>query len=110
MASELYKWIPMKRGDTLPDNAVYSGQTSTDSKVYIAKIDNSPGKVNLQNGKIYNFWTQNYNSRTEGEVLVSYGVNSWKELNYGETIPKYPNDSDENKSLNRRIEAKIIGQ
>jgi len=87
MASQLYKWIPMKRGDTLPDNAVYSGQTSSDSKVYIAKIDNSPGKVNLDNGKIYNFWTQNYNSRTEGEVLVSYGVNSWKELNYGEPIP-----------------------
>ena len=31
-------------------------------------------------------------------------------IGYGETIPKYPNDSDENKSLNRRIEAKIIGQ
>jgi hypothetical protein len=87
MTSELYKWIPMKRGDTLPDNAVYSGQTSTDAKVYIAKIDNSPGKVNLDNGKIYNFWSQKYNSRTEGEVLVSYGVNSWKELKYGETIP-----------------------
>ena len=87
MATELYKWIPMKRGDTLPVNAVYSGQTSSDSKVYIAKIDNSPGKVNLDNGKIYNFWTQKYNSRTEGEVLVSYGVNSWKELNYGQPIP-----------------------
>jgi flagellar motor protein MotB len=30
-------------------------------------------------------------------------------VGYGETIPKYPNDSPENKALNRRIEAKIIG-
>ena len=87
MNSELYKWIPMKRGDTVPDNAVYCGQPSKDGKVYVAKIDNSPGKVNLDNGKIYNFWSQKYNSRTEGEVLVSYGVNSWKELKYGNTIP-----------------------
>ena len=74
MNSELYKWVPMRRGDTIPDNAVYSGQTSSDGEVYIAKIDNSPGKVNLENGKIYNFWTQKYNSRTEGEVLVSYST------------------------------------
>jgi hypothetical protein len=87
MESELYKWIPMKRGDKLPDNAVYSGQTGTDGTVYVAKIDNSPGKVNLQNDKIYNFWSQNYNSRSKGEVLVSYGINYWKELKYGNRIP-----------------------
>ena len=87
MDCKLYEWIPMKRYDTIPDNAVYSGQTDEDGKVYIAKIDNSPGKVNLENGKIYNFWSQNYNSRQQGEVLVSYGINSWKELKYGQTIP-----------------------
>jgi OOP family OmpA-OmpF porin len=30
-------------------------------------------------------------------------------IGYGETVPKYPNDSPENKALNRRIEAKIVG-
>ena len=78
----------MRKGDTIPDNAVYSGQTSTDGKVYVAKIDNSPGKVNLENGKINNFWSQKYNSRTEGEVLISHGINNWKELSYGEPIPQ----------------------
>lgn len=31
-------------------------------------------------------------------------------VGYGESIPKYPNDSPENKAMNRRIEAKIIGK
>lgn len=87
MASDLHEWIPLKRGDSIPENAVYSGQTGADGKVYIAKIDNSPGKVNLENGKIHNFWSQKYSSRTQGEVLISYGINSWKELKYGNTIP-----------------------
>ena len=88
MNNELYEWISMRKGDTIPDNAVYSGQTSTDGKVYVAKIDNSPGKVNLENGKINNFWSQKYNSRTEGEVLISHGINNWKELSYGQPIPQ----------------------
>ena len=29
-------------------------------------------------------------------------------IGYGETLPKYENDSEENRALNRRIEAKII--
>jgi hypothetical protein len=87
MASDLHEWIPMKRGDSIPENAVYSGQTGGDGKVYIAKMDNSAGKVNLENGKIHNFWSQKYSPRTQGEVLISHGINSWKTLNYGETIP-----------------------
>ena len=30
-------------------------------------------------------------------------------VGYGETTPKYPNDTPENKQMNRRIEAKIVG-
>ena len=46
------------------------------------------------------------------KFMVSKGVNSNRisTVGYGETIPKYPNDSFENKALNRRIEAKIIGK
>jgi len=44
--------------------------------------------------------------------LVKKGISTDRisTIGYGETTPKYSNDSDENKSLNRRIEAKIIGQ
>jgi flagellar motor protein MotB len=45
------------------------------------------------------------------KFLVSKGIdpNRITTVGQGETSPKYQNDSDENKSLNRRIEAKIIG-
>ena len=45
------------------------------------------------------------------KYLVSKGIDASRitTVGQGETSPKYPNDSDENKSLNRRIEAKIIG-
>ena len=84
----LYEWIRMKRGDQIPKNAVYAGQTDADSIVYIGKMDNSPGKVNLKNGTIYNFWSQNYNSREEGELLINHGISKWVELKYGEDIPE----------------------
>ena len=50
MDNKLYVWIPLKRGDSIPENAVYAGITGADGKVYVAKMDNSPGKVNLKDG------------------------------------------------------------
>ena len=42
-----FQWIVLKRGDSLPKNAVYTGVTAVDGKMYVAKMDNSPGKVNF---------------------------------------------------------------
>ena len=84
----LYEWKVMKRGDILPKNAVYAGITRADGKVYVAKMDNSPGKVNLKDGKIWNFWSEKYDSRQESEVLISYGKCIWQEINYGDLIPE----------------------
>ena len=46
------------------------------------------------------------------KFMISKGVDGKRisTVGYGETVPKYPNDSPENKALNRRIEAKILGQ
>jgi len=89
MSSKLYEWIPIKKGEDLPDNAVYTGQTESDGKVYVAKFDNSPGKVNITNGKINNFWSQAYlKSRQEGEILISNGINNWVELKKEEKFPQ----------------------
>ena len=43
--------------------------------------------------------------------MISKGIEPKRisTIGYGETVPKYPNDSPENKALNRRIEAKIVG-
>ncbi len=45
------------------------------------------------------------------KYMTSKGIDAKRisTVGYGESVPKYPNDSPENKALNRRIEAKIIG-
>jgi hypothetical protein len=45
------------------------------------------------------------------KYLVSKGIDEKRisTVGLGESSPKYSNDSDENKSLNRRIEVKILG-
>ena len=44
--------------------------------------------------------------------MVSKGIDGKRitTVGYGKSMPKYPNDSPENKTINRRIEAKIIGK
>ena len=44
------------------------------------------------------------------DILVNYGVNSagLQVRGYGSTQPRFPNDTDQNKFLNRRIEYKIV--
>ena len=83
-----YEWKVMKRGDILPENAVYAGTTYDDGKVYISKMDNSPGKVNLKDGNIWNFWSQAYSSRQESEVLITDDKCIWKEIKQGDLIPE----------------------
>ena len=83
-----HEWEVMKRGDVLHERAVYAGITGSDGKVYVSKIDNSPGKVNLKDGKIWNFWSQAYSSRKESEVLITENKYKWIEIKQGDLIPE----------------------
>ena len=82
------KWVPKSRNDSMPTDAVYGGNTATDGHVYIGRFDNTPGKVNIQNDKIWNFWVEAKGSRTCGEVLTTNGTCDWVEIKRGEEIPK----------------------
>ena len=84
------KWVPCSRNDEIPHNAVYAGTTSTDGKVYVARINNTPGKVNLRDGtnKIWNFWVHGlWQSSLSGEILTTNGTCSWIDIKHGELIP-----------------------
>ena len=86
--TELYKWIQQSRGDTLPLNSIYAGTTPNDGHVYVGRINNVPGKVNLHNKLIYNFWSQDFSSSYQsGEVLTTTHTYKWKRISRGELIP-----------------------
>lgn len=83
-----FKWVPIKRGDKLPKNSIYSCTTSTDGPVYIGGFDNIPGKVNLKNNRIWNIWVRDLGNRQSGEILVMNTTYTWLEISRGELIPK----------------------
>ena len=68
--------MPCSRDDEIPHNAVYAGTTSDDGKMYVARVNNTPGKVNLSDGtnKIWNFWVQGLGRSSSGEILTTNGT------------------------------------
>ena len=83
-----YEWVSKNRYDSLPDNVIYAGHTSTDNNVYVGRVKNTPGKVNLENGTIYNFWVHGLGSYQSGEVLVSDNNYKWIDIKRDDMIPK----------------------
>jgi len=86
--SELHEWVLKNRGDQLPQNAVYAGTTSADGRVYVGRFRNTPGKVNLENGEIYNFWVEKHGSRPDGEILITDHICKWVNICRGDKIPE----------------------
>ena len=84
---KIYEWVPKSRDDDLPSNAIYSGSTNTDGHVYVGRFSNIPGKVNLTNKKINNFWVQAMGSQTCGEVLTTNNIYKWITIVRGDKIP-----------------------
>ena len=87
--NEDYKWVTRQRGEQLPKKHVYAGRTKIDGKVYIGKINNTPGKVNIDNNKIWNFWVRDYDHTSHqcGEVLIINCGYTWEMINRYNRIP-----------------------
>ena len=89
LAKEIFvKWKTFNRGDVLPKTAVYAGNTGNDGAVYVGRVDNTPGKVNLDNGKIWNYWVHGYYSRQSGEILLTNGDCKWVRIKRYDAFPK----------------------
>jgi outer membrane protein OmpA-like peptidoglycan-associated protein len=58
----------------------------------------------------YNFKLSDNRARSVMEYILSKGIasNRITSQGYGETRPVVPNDTDENRQLNRRVEFKIL--
>merc|ERR1712008_179999 len=65
-----FKWLPIKRDDLLPPNAVHTGATRRDGELYVAKKGEFCGKMNLAKGRMWNIWTHKSGGSDSGEVLV----------------------------------------
>ena len=70
------------------------------------------GHTDSDGGEKSNMLLSSNRAKSIKSHMIKNGISADRisTVGYGETLPKYSNDSDEHKSLNRRIEAKIIGQ
>merc|ERR1719506_3142887 len=50
------QWVSIKRGDPIPQTAVEAGTTRTDGTVYVGRFGGLAGKINKEDGKMWNFW------------------------------------------------------
>jgi hypothetical protein len=96
-------WVRMKRDDVIPQLAVEAGTTQNDGKVYIGRIDKSPGKINckINKNKIWNFLVQGIGttrSRQTGQAFITNLNYEWIEISKGSEIPinSIFNGKDEN--------------
>ena len=100
---DIIGWVRMKRNDKMPTLAVEAGHTKNDGKVYIGRIDKSPGKINckINTKRIWNFLVQGIGttlSRQTGQVFITNLNYEWIEISNGFEIPDNSiyNGKDEN--------------
>ena len=100
---DILGWVRMKRDDNIPKLAVEAGYTKNDGRVYIGRIDKSPGKINckINTQKIWNFLVQGIGttlSRQTGQIFITNLNYEWIEISKGLEIPvnSIYNGRDEN--------------
>lgn len=93
-AAALFEWLPIGRGDLLPDGVIKSGTTTSDGDVYVCRDDKEElGKLNVNRSSdglsMHNIWCPNSGQSTQGQVLtlVHGSVAEWKAIRRGELLP-----------------------
>lgn len=83
-----FEWLPIKRGDDIPDLAILAGSTPTDGEVYVGRNKHGVGKLNHSDGKMWNIWVSGGGSSQEGEILVVFtGSVHWVNVRKGDSLP-----------------------
>eukprot|EP00930_Biecheleria_cincta_P048393 TRINITY_DN33712_c0_g1_i1.p1 TRINITY_DN33712_c0_g1~~TRINITY_DN33712_c0_g1_i1.p1 ORF type:complete len:452 (-),score=80.61 TRINITY_DN33712_c0_g1_i1:243-1598(-) len=81
-------WVPIKRGDAIPPNAVMVGSFPQDGVVYVGRLLGEPGKINVdKHGAMWNFRAHHQTHSYSAEILTCTVEVSWKPIRKGEPIP-----------------------
>ena len=64
------KWVHCKRGDPLPDGAIYAGKTNANGALYFGRVTSYSGipcKINVNKDKLcHNWWYTYHGEGSEG--------------------------------------------
>lgn len=90
MATDLYQWSPIARGENLPNLSRLPNRDSTNINLYIGRNDaQEVGKVSLKDGKLYDIWCHNGGKSDHGCVLVLSPTSDfqWKPFKSRDFLP-----------------------
>jgi endonuclease/exonuclease/phosphatase family metal-dependent hydrolase len=66
-----YSWEKIQKNQRIPDNALSASTTKTDGVCYVARFEGECGKLNLDKGRVNNFYGHSKGRRELCEVLVT---------------------------------------
>jgi len=94
-------------------NESYKADLSSAAEVFIKYPETNitvTGHTDDTGADEFNMTLSEQRAKAVGDFFVSKGVaaNRLVEKGYGETQPKYPNDSEENRAKNRRVEIAVV--
>lgn len=84
-------WKVVTRGDSVPEGALCCGETQSDGRVFVARhLHGKSGKLNLDEGKVWNIWVHGVGSKRDGEVLSQHvtGALEWVPIESGQEVPE----------------------
>lgn len=67
-------WRPIRRGDSLPEGAVFAGRPGADADVYVARDQGVCGKLKVASSVVQGFLCDSRGLLEAGEVLVIAGL------------------------------------
>jgi hypothetical protein len=82
------KWVPISRGDLIPESAIYGGTFSGDGALYVGRFNGTPGKINLKDNRMWNCWVQGQGSSTHAEILTTNMDVDWINYTKGDAVPE----------------------
>jgi len=80
-------WVRVKRGDPIPQGALVSGKTQQDGQLYVGRCNGEAGKINIDDGKMWNFWGNVNGPQKDAEILCCPSKFAWQPIKRGDPMP-----------------------
>lgn len=81
-----HEWLSIRRGETVPSNAVLAGETAYDGPTYVGRYHGEAGKINVEGRNMHNFWGHSSGRQEAAEILVRKSSCAWVGIEHGQKI------------------------
>jgi len=109
------RWMKIRRGERIPDDAVIAGTTDADGSVWVGRFNGEAGKINATEDSagesiMFNFWGHNCRAKKEADILVcKENRRRWIDMKRGDRIPLHVVEAGQTSTDGVNFVAKFSG-